>query len=67
MMKKIINYLLSFLCLTFFLGCSIENENNADFIESITDPLNISADVSIDEATGWLQSILLAKVWYYLT
>ena len=51
-MKKIINYLLSFLCLTFFLGCSIENENNADFIESITDPINISADVSIDEATG---------------
>ena len=56
-MKSIRKFLRLFLFTFVILGCVDENDNNADFIETITEPTNISALVSISQDNSGLVTI----------
>lgn len=51
-MKKIIYFTKTLLFSLLFVGCVEEKNENYDFIQTISDPQNISAEIYVDENTG---------------
>ena len=51
-MKKIVYLIKTLLLSLLFIGCVEEKNENYDFIQTISDPQNISAEIYVDENTG---------------
>ena len=56
-MRSLRNFLGIFLLTAFAMSCVDENESNADFVASITEPANISALISITQDNTGLVTI----------
>ena len=65
-MKKI-GYLIKSLLLSLLLFSCVEEKNeNYDFIQTISDPQNISAEIYVDENTGIVSVTPMGEVWFYM-
>jgi hypothetical protein len=51
-MKKTLHLIKTLLFLLLLIGCVEEKNENYDFIQTISDPQNISAEIYVDENTG---------------